>query len=58
MTFLVIWKQRKEFKKDKKTRAQRLEEQKMAQKDFAQMSIEDYGIPDEMEEYKNSIQED
>ncbi len=56
--FSDLEQQRKEFKKDKKTRAQRLEEQKMAQKDFAQMSIEDYGIPDEMEEYKNSIQED
>ena len=56
--FADLEQQRKEYKKDKKTRAQKHEEQKKAQKDFAQMSIDDYGIPDEMDEYMDSMKED
>ncbi len=55
--FEELEEQRREFKENKKTKKQDTDEQKKVQKDYAQMNKENYGIPDEMEEYIDSMKD-
>lgn len=55
MLFDNLEMQRREFKKYGKTKTQRDNELRKEQRKFAQMSMDDYEIPDEMEEYKESM---